>query len=93
MEETFAEVCDNLFFLFDEVLQYFIFFMLLLRLMLIDEVFLLIGLFDFELLIGFGEFFIFVDDFVEFFLFFLNMRLDVRKFIVGVLLNDPFEFG
>jgi len=60
--------------------------------MFINKIFLLIYLLDFKLLVSFRKFFIFVNNFVEFFLLFFDVRLYVRQFIICMLFNDPFQF-
>ena len=48
---------------------------------------------DSKFLIDIAQSFIFIDNFIQFLLFFFNMILDILKFIVGMFFDSPFHFG
>lgn len=93
LEEAFAEVVDDVLFLFDQVVEDLALFVLFLVFVLVQEVLFLVYFLDLEFLIVFREFLVFINEFIELFLLLLNMGLDIGQLIIGMFLNDPLEFG
>ncbi len=92
MQQTLTKVINHLLLLLDQILQNFILLMMLLVFMLVHHILLLISLLYLKLLICLWKLLVLVNDLVQFLFLLLNVRLDIRKLIVCVLLDDPLKF-